>query len=178
MTMPAPADSPLLTAARHWYDAGFAVIPSHPDGSKRPFTNWKEFQSYRPTWEQIEGWLSTGTYTGIGVICGKASGGAELVEIEGPADAAVERLGRVMEAAGAAGLTDLMATVARGCVEQSAGGGLHIFIRVSNGPAKPNTKLAHAGTGPNRHVVAETRGEGGFVIVAPTPGRKGHPEGA
>jgi hypothetical protein len=83
-----------------------------------------------------------------------------------------------MEAAGAAGLTDLMATVARGCVEQSAGGGLHIFLRVSDGPAKPNTKLAHAGTGPNRHVVAETRGEGGFVIVAPTPGRKGHPEGA
>lgn len=178
MTMPAPADSPLIEAARQWYDAGYCVVPSHEDQSKRPFGQWKSYQTYRPTWEELAGWLNSGRYTGIGVICGAASGGAEMVEIEGPGDAAVERLGKVMEAATACGLTELMATVARGCVEQSAGGGLHMFIRLGDGPAKPNTKLGMAGTGPNRHVVAETRGEGGFVIVAPTPGRKGHPEGA
>lgn len=176
--MPATVPDALLTAARAWYDAGFCVVPSHEDGSKRPFGRWKEYQTYRPSWEELEGWLTTGRYSGIGVICGQASGGAEMIEIEGPGDAAVERLGKVMEAATACGLTDLMATVARGCVEQSAGGGLHMFIRLADGPAKPNTKLGMAGTGPNRHVVAETRGEGGFVIVAPTPGRKGHPAGA
>lgn len=167
----------LLTAAREWYDAGFAVIPSHPDGSKRPFGRWRDYQHERPHWSQVESWLSTGTFSGIGVICGRASGDAELVEIEGPATAAVERLGRVMAQAAKYDSTDLMATVARGCVEQSAGGGLHMFIRIIDGPAKPNTKLGMAGTGPNRHVVAETRGEGGFVIVAPTPARKGHAEG-
>ena len=177
MTEPAPSPSPLLTAAREWYDAGFAVIPSHEDGGKRPFGRWKEYAITRPTWAEVEGWLSTGRYSGIGVICGQVSGGVEMVEIEGPAEAAVERLGRVMAAADRYGSRDLMGVVARGCVEQSAGGGLHMFVRIGDGPAKPNTKLAMAGTGPNRHVIAETRGEGGFVIVAPTPARKGHAAG-
>lgn len=173
-----PSPGSLLTAARQWYDAGFCVIPSHEDGSKRPFGRWKDYQEHRPTWEELTGWLSTGRYSGIGVICGAASGGAEMVEIEGPSDAAVERLGRVMRAASMCEMTEQMAVVARGCVEQSAGGGLHMFIRVADGVALPNTKLAMTGTGTGRHVVAETRGEGGFVIVAPTPGRNGHPEGS
>ena len=178
MTEPDPSPaSPLLTAARSWYDAGFAVIPSHEDGGKRPFGRWKEYAVTRPTWAEVEGWLSTGRYSGIGVICGQVSGGVEMVEIEGPAEAAVERLGRVMAAADRYGSRDLMGVVARGCVEQSAGGGLHMFVRIGDGPAKPNTKLAMAGVGPNRHVIAETRGEGGFVIVAPTPARKGHAAG-
>lgn len=173
-----PAADSLIEAARSWFDAGYCVIPSHEDGSKRPFGQWKEYQSTRPSWSQVEGWLSTGRYSGIGVICGAVSGNVELVEIEGPGDRAVERLGRVMARAADAGLVDLIATVARGCVEQSAGGGLHMFARIADGPAKPNTKLAMASTGPNRHVIAETRGEGGFVIVAPTGARKGHPEGS
>jgi hypothetical protein len=175
---PAQHDDPLIRAAWDWFAAGYAVVPSHEDGSKRPFGPWREYQQHRPTWAEVEGWLLTGRYTGIGVITGAVSGNAELVEIEGPADEAVSRLGAVMAAAGMAGLNDLIATVARGCVEQSAGGGLHMFLRVGDGGAKPNTKLAMTGTAPNRRVVAETRGEGGFVIVAPTPARKGHPDGA
>ena len=51
---------------------------------------------------------------------------------------------------------------------------MHLFYRVTDGPALGNTKLAHA----NDKVTAETRGEGGFVVVAPTPGRNGHPDGS
>ena len=43
LTMADPA-SPLLDAARAWHDAGFCVIPSHEDGSKRPFGQWKKYQ--------------------------------------------------------------------------------------------------------------------------------------
>ena len=171
------ADSPLLTAARAWYDAGYAVIPTHEDGSKRPFGQWKEFQHQRPSIDDVEQWMRSGRHTGIGVITGAASAHAELIEIEGPMDAAVERLGRVITLAQdyhTVGMPDLLARIARGCVEQSAGGGLHLFIRVTDGPAKGNTKLAHA----DGKVVSETRGEGGFVVVAPTPARNGHPDGA
>lgn len=176
-----PADHPLLAAAREWHDAGYCVVPSHEDGGKRPFGAWKQYQTERPDWPTVEAWLSSGRYSGIGCIMGAPSGHAEMLEIEGPMDAAVERLGRIVTRAGQyaeVGVPDLLARIARGCVEQSAGGGLHLFIRVTDGPALGNTKLAHIGQGSDRKVIAETRGEGGFVIVAPTPGRKGHPEGA
>jgi hypothetical protein len=173
--MPTPADHPLLTAARDWFDAGFAVIPSHEDGGKRPFGPWKQYQAQRPTWAEIEGWLATGRFTGIGVLTGHASGNVEMVEIEGPTEAAAVAIGRVKAKADELGCADLMDRVFSGCISRSAGDGLHVFVRVADGPAKGNTKLAMSADG---QVIAETRGEGGFVIVAPTPGRKGHREGA
>jgi hypothetical protein len=59
VTAPAP-NLDLLTAARQWYDAGYCVVPSHEDGGKRPFGAWKQYQTERPTWEQVEAWLATG----------------------------------------------------------------------------------------------------------------------
>ena len=173
-----PADHPLLAAARLWFDAGYCVIPSHEDGGKRPMGRWKSYQSERMDWAELQSLLSTGRYSGIGVITGHASSDVEMVEIEGPMADAVTRLNAVISASATfaeIGLDDLLRRVARGCVERSAGDGLHLFIRVTDGPAKGNTKLAMSADG---QVIAETRGEGGFVIVAPTPGRKGHPEGA
>ena len=175
--MTAPDVNPLLSAAKAWFDAGFAVVPSHEDGGKRPYGRWKEFQSQRMGWDELESLLSTDRFTGIGVLTGRASGDVEMLEIEGPPDLAVKRLAKVIAQANdfaAIGIRDLLMRVTMGCVEQSAGGGLHLFIRVSDGVALGNTKLATV----EGKVVAETRGEGGFVIVAPTPGRNGHPEGA
>jgi len=171
------AESPLIEAARAWYDAGFCVIPSHEDGGKRPFGRWKEYQHARPDWETLHAWLSTGRYTGIGVICGVASGNVEMLEIEGPQEPLALRLEAVIalaETMQLAGLKELLARVIHGCAELSAGGGIHVFIRVVDGPAKGNTKLAMDG----EKVLAETRGEGGFVIVAPTSARRGHADGA
>ena len=171
--MPAPDDNELITAARRWYDAGFCVIPSHEDGGKRPFGAWKEYQEQRPDWNKLSGWLGTGKYTGIGLIMGKASGNAEMMEIEGPKVDLAPRLDAVVAQASKykdIGLDDLLKRVILGFSETSAGGGLHIIIRITDGPALGNTKLAHA----DGKVVAETRGEGGFVIVWPTPARTGH----
>lgn len=178
MTAPNEHTHPLLDAARAWYDAGYCVIPSHEDGGKRPFGAWKQYQTERPQWDQVRIWLASGRYTGIGILTGATSGNVEMVEIEGPMTEAVVRLNAVITESdkyAEINLPDLLARIARGCVEQSAGGGLHLFIRVTDGPALPNTKLAHDGTG---KVIAETRGEGGFVVVAPTTARRGHPEGA
>lgn len=180
-TDPSPElTSSLITGARAWYDAGYCVVPTHPDNGKRPFIQWRDFQTERPSWDQVERWLESGQYTGIGVVLGPSSGEAEAIEIEGPLDAAIERLQRVVAKAGEydeINLTDLLSRAARGCVEQSAGGGMHLFIRVTDGPALGNTKLAMRGQGADRKVVSETRGAGGFMVVAPTPGRNGHAEG-
>ena len=173
--MAAPA-SPLLDAARAWYDAGFCVIPSHEDGGKRPFGQWKKYQTERPTWEQLSIWLTSGRYTGIGLIMGQASGNAEMLEIEGPSDLIAGRVSQLFDAArtfdinGDLGLVDLIERVYHGCSEVSAGGGLHMFLRITDGPVPGNTKLAMDAD----KVIAETRGEGGFVIVWPTPARTGH----
>lgn len=182
MTEPNPIN-PLIDAARLWYDAGYCVVPSHEDGGKRPFGRWKDYQNERLPWHELEALLASGRYTGIGVITGTVSNNAEMVEIEGPMDDAIVRLNKVIERAQQyrdldPDIPDLLARVARGCVEQSAGGGLHLFIFITDGPALPNTKLATIPVGSDTKVVAETRGQGGFVIVAPSPGRNGHPDGA
>jgi hypothetical protein len=176
MTVTAPAPNELLTAARQWYDAGYCVVPSHEDGGKRPFGAWKQYQTERPTWEQVEAWLATGRYTGIGVITGAVSGNVEMIELEGPEPDAVQAFHKIR--AKAAGYADIdlagtFAKVGQGCTERSAGGGLHMFVRCTK-PVPGNTKLAADEQG---HVIAETRGEGGFVIVAPTPARSGHGDG-
>jgi len=167
----------LITAAREWYDAGYTVVPTHEDGGKRPFGAWKQYQTERLPWEELHALLETGTYTGIGVLTGSASRNVEMIEIEGPLDLALKRLAKVKAQArdyAQIGVPDLLVRLAAGCAEQSAGGGLHLFYFVSDGPALGNTKLANAGG----KVIAETRGEGGFVVVAPTLGRKGHAEGS
>jgi len=168
----------LLKAARNWYDAGYCVVPSHEDGGKRPAGYWARFQKERPTWQQTEEWITTGNYTGIGVICGEASGNVEMLEIEGPEQDLADRISRIIDLAltkyDSIGLPDLCDRVFHGCAETSAGGGFHVFVRISDGPALGNTKLAMNGD----KVLAETRGQGGFVIVAPTPARKGHRQGS
>lgn len=160
----------LLTAALAWYDAGYCVIPAHEDGSKRPFGPWKQYQHERPTRQQVTDWISSGTYTGIGIICGQASGNVEMIELEHRAVivGSIEFLG---DQARHAGISHIWETVLQGCAEQSGGGGLHMFIRIDNQPVQGNQRLA---ANRDNEVIAETRGEGGFVIVAPTPPRQGH----
>ena len=168
----------LVDAARLWFDAGYCVVPSNEDGGKRPWGRWKEYQQNRLPWNELVALLESGKYTGIGVITGAVSGNAEMIEIEGPNDKAVDRLRQVIESAKGYNdqhTVDLINKLTRGCIENSAGGGLHFFIRVTDGQALPNTNLAKD---PQGKVKSETRGEGGFVIVAPTTGRNGHPEGA
>lgn len=170
-----PLVDDLIEAARRWFDAGFSVIPTHPNGTKRPFGAWKEYQTERMTWEELERLILTGTVTGIGVITGSVSGDLELIEIEGPAEQAKAALQRIREIADTMGCGALLERIIPGCATVSAGGGLHLFIRISDGPALANTKLATRADGT---VLAETRGQGGFAIVAPTTGRAGHPDGS
>lgn len=159
----------ILTAALTLAANGYSVIPLAP-GSKRPgLTSWEQHQRTPAPPEQITAWHETGNLTGIGVVCGAVSGGLELAELEGRA---THKLPELADLADASGLGPLWARVRNGWCELSPNGGIHFLYRVE-GPVAGNTRLARS---PHHEVYAETRGEGGQVVVAPTGGNH-HPTG-
>lgn len=161
----------LLAAALALHEAGCCVVPARPDGTKAPAALWKQYQAQRPATEQIRAWLSNDTYDGFGIICGTVSASLEMLEFEGRAVS--DRLHvSYSETLDAHGLLPLWQRIINGYTEVTPGGGLHILYRV-RGTVRGNTKLARNAAG---EVLIETRGEGGFTIVAPSGGRT-HPTG-
>lgn len=182
----------VLGTALALHAAGISVIPAAIDGSKAPLGAWKRYQTTRMTIQDLEGWFAPG-HPGIGVVTGTISGNLEMLELEGRA-VAEGILPTLMELLTAAGLGDTWSKLTAGYLEQTPSGGLHVFYRVTDGPALGNTKLAerpardHELTEDERRILAEhpgkifrrvlieTRGEGGFVVVAPSHGTT-HPSG-
>lgn len=182
----------LLHAALAFEAAGCSVVPARTDGSKAPAAFWKTYQTQRPTPAELTTWLSDGAHDGIGLICGPVSGGLEMLELEGRAIA--HQLDVQLAAALTDhGLEDLWHRIVAGYLEVTPSGGIHILYRVEGEP-RGNRKLASRpaaaeeladaeravlGRHPDRifpRVLIETRGQGGYVIVAPSAGRT-HPSG-
>jgi putative DNA primase/helicase len=155
------------------YDADLCTVPAAADGTKRPGLNeWKRYQTERPSIEQVLAWFD-GTPQGFGVICGRVSGGLEMLEFEGRARGIYTDFVRASHAAGIGGLVD---RIRDGYEEETPTGGIHWLYRCEQ--ITGNLKLARR-PGPSEHdveVLIETRGEGGFVIVAPSGGTV-HPNG-
>ena len=164
----------ILRTALEFAANGICAVPVATDGSKRPaLTNWKQYQDRLPTPEELLTWFSNAE--GVGVICGTVSGNLEMLELEGRAVADKLHLD-LKEMAHNAGLSDVWDRINNGYVEVTPSGGLHWLYRI-NGEVSGNTKLARRpGENGGVDVLAETRGEGGFVIVAPTNGTC-HPSG-
>lgn len=174
------------TAARQaWLDQGALPLPVAPDGTKRPAVKaWKQFQNpgNRPTPEEL-GRLWRADSDGIGILCGAASGGIEMLELEGVA--VKEGLLPQLQAAFAGhGQGALWHKLMGGYMEITPSGGIHWYYRVQGEPLG-NTKLASRPTTPEERethpgqkirVLIETRGEGGWSVVAPSAGRS-HPTG-
>jgi KaiC/GvpD/RAD55 family RecA-like ATPase len=98
-----------------------------------------------------------------------------MLELEGRAVARKMHLD-IAEIAKNSGLEHLWNKLNSGYVETTPSGGLHWLYRI-DGEVPGNTKLARRpGENGGIDVLAETRGEGGFVIVAPTNGSC-HPSG-
>ncbi|GHA60968.1 hypothetical protein GCM10010330_10930 [Streptomyces tendae] len=184
----------LRASAREMDDAGLCVLPVRPDGSKAPdVRSWTQYKVNRSTPEEHDQWFSDGRRTGIGIVTGAVSGNIELIEFEG---LAVNEgiLAEVAELAHNSGLGDLWEAVTKGWADQSPSGGVHYKVIVEGQPAAGNTKLARrlaredeytpeerqrVAERPNVKIVRvliETRGEGGFVVVAPSHGST-HPSG-
>lgn len=164
----------ILLRALELANQGISVVPVATDGSKRPgISSWKEYQERRPRTDELMTWFADSQ--GVGVICGAVSGNLEMIELEGRAVAEKLHI-ELKELATSSGLGDVWARLNDGYVEMTPSGGLHWLYRI-DGVVPGNTKLARRpGQGDKIDVLAETRGEGGFVIVAPTGGTC-HPSG-
>ena len=174
-TQPDTNNNTMLSAALAFAASGCSVVPASMNGTKAPIKAWKEYQTVRPNAMQIATWYKDGG-TGLGVVTGAVSGNLEMLELEGRA-VADGMLDAVRDIAYAAGLGDIWNVINKGYVELTPSGGLHWLYRIADEPVPGNTKLARRpGENGGVDVLCETRGEGGFVVVAPSHG-KVHPSG-
>jgi hypothetical protein len=181
-------------AAYRWHAAGFSVLPVVETGEKRPDVDrWTHYQREQPTAQQLGQWYNGTGRTGLGVVTGAISGNVEMFELEGRAVTEGARE-RIIPALKAAGVHDVWRKLVNGYVDISPTGGPHFIYRLEDHEVPKNTKVASR---PKRaeelteadrallakypqkvipFVLAETRGEGGFTVVAPSHGTT-HPSG-
>ena len=158
------------TTALGYLDAGIAVVPPREDGTKRPDGTWRQYEHEPPHRDTVARWYAN-PRDGIGAVCGASSGHLEMLELEGRAvDAGLwERLKTAIDNDGLGGV---LARITEGYMERSPSGGIHLLFRVPEG-AKGNQKLART-IDPDTasiEVLIETRGQGGFTILAPSGGK-------
>jgi putative DNA primase/helicase len=177
-----PTQAQLIEAAESWLNGGCSVIPIRADGTKRPLFEWKRFQTERATPEALRLWVEGNPGIGIGVVCGEVSGNLELFELESRAvdEVSMAKIeAAIPEGHPAYEMWDLI-NGDDGFCETTPSGGLHYLYRVSDHSVPGNTKIARrpatvaeleVSPDDKVKVLAETRGEGGYVVVAPSGGR-------
>ncbi|MFD8303209.1 bifunctional DNA primase/polymerase [Streptomyces sp. NPDC059690] len=166
-----------------WHAVGTSVVRATTDGEKRPVGKWTHHQRTRASVEAIRSWFAGG-HPGIGIITGAVSGNLEMLEFEGRAvcDGVFQEFTDICNASG---LMDVLNRIWGGYTEQTPSGGYHFIYRLTGMDVPGNTKLAQRPAteaeladepGNKIKPLIETRGEGGFVITAPSHGPV-HPTG-
>jgi putative DNA primase/helicase len=150
----------VLDAALAAHAAGLSVIDVRADGTKQPVRVWKRFQSERASQRELRSWFARED-VGLGLVLGAVSGNCECLDIE-----SAEAWEAFERAAIDADVGDVLKRVEDGYCEQAPRGGRHLLWRCST--IAGNHKLAVSAAG---DTLIETRGEGGYVIVAPSEGR-------
>ena len=164
-------ENTILEAAREAFNAGLCPIRARVDGTKAPLGEWKRYQTDRPELLEVDSWFAN--WPNLGLVCGQVSQRLECLEFEG---SFLLRIGlnQVLERMRAAGLYEVFSNWVDGYSEVTPGGGLHILVQLEGqGPLPGNTKIAMSTA---NETWIETRGEGGFVVVAPSNGAT-HPSG-
>ena len=173
---------------------GISVLPPREDGTKAPLPEpipetcehpdcvadrsagrlfgWRHRQHRRAGGTIIERWYLDEHHKGIGVVCGQISGGLLLIEFEGRA-VKTGVFDDFLDAAEEGGLGDVVDDIREGYEEESPSEGIHWLI-VCDDPS--TEKLASTQEGSSWAPLIETKGEGGFAIIAPTSGDV-HPSG-
>ena len=143
----------LLEHARALYDAGLNILPALKK-QKRPVGKWKNYVETRPAFSDA---FPTGVqFDALCVVCGKTSGGLEILDFDQKAVAFDDWSRRLSPTC-----SDLLNSLP---VETTQSGGRHIAYRCET--YEGNKKLANDPNG----VTIETRGEGGICLIAPSPG--------
>lgn len=145
-----------MTIAGEYLSKGLSIIPIKMPDKSPTIKSWKEYQSRIPT----DGELKYGD--SIALICGHVSGNVEVVDIDVKNDP--DLIARFQSA-----IDEMQPTIFikpdKFVAQRTASGGLHIIYRCPT--IEGNQKLAKSAGGV---VLVETRGEGGYIAIDPTPG--------
>jgi hypothetical protein len=158
----------MLPTARMYVAAGLSVLPirrgsKRPDGRLLPLVydagedrerpSWSPYESRIATEEELTRWFAGPQPAGVGIIGGAVSGGLGILDLES-ADAFQRWRSNAEVLLGAALLESLPVVL--------TGKGYHVYVRTPDPGG--NRKLAMQ----ERQTIAETRGEGGYVLAPPT----------
>ena len=150
-------------------NSGISIMPIHAHdetlGDKRPALSWKRLQTERLTPTEIDQWFANGDY-GIGVVMGAISNDLMMIELEGRAATHLAELTTLTKDSGLDHLWQRMF----GWCEITPSGGYHWYL-YAPGNTSGNRKLARNAGG---EVIAETRENGGYSVVAPLDGTRFH----
>lgn len=165
------SQSKIIEAALKYAANGFSVIPT--DQNKRSIITWKPYQETIATPEKVKE-MFTDAY-GLAVVCGKVSGGLEVIDVDSKYDLTGTLFEEFIQA-----ITDVAPElVPKLVIATTKGKGYHLYYRCEN--IEGNQKLANRETTEeerkdNPHekvkVLIETRGNLGYIIAAPTEGYK------
>ena len=160
----------LLEWARYYASLGFSVIPVYAvddegvctckkkeqckNAGKHPAVNWQRFTKRKADDEQLVFWFDGMEHThNVGAVTGAVSGNIFVIDVDtGQGKLGMETLDQVQMAH-----DDLPITA----TAKTGSGGKHIFLRAPEGyHVKTDTNLIGKGI--------DVRGEGGFVVMAPS----------
>lgn len=152
--------------------SGCNVLPVKEDGTKAPdVREWTTRQQRMATPDEVKHWFNNGkSRSGLAVITGAISRNLECLDFDD-----VETFDSFRRDASDAGLADELDRIERGYIETSPNG-VHLLWRCD--AIAGSTKLARRPVHPTeaRHTddkvrtLIETKGEGGYVITAPSHG--------
>lgn len=158
----------MLTAAKYYTAQGYSVIPT--GSNKRSLLTWSQYQKTIPTAANIAEEFSHPNAVGLAVICGKVSGGLEVIDVDTKYDLSGDLFDRLCAAIDPAIWSKLY-------IVQTKSGGYHLYYKceVIEGNQKlamrpPTNEELRQNPNTKQVVLIETRGEGGYVIAPPTPG--------
>jgi hypothetical protein len=149
----------MIEIFKQYKAAGLATLPTKADKSPNS-PHWKEGVNDEHLY---------GTSPGIGVVCGKISGGLECIDFDNHFGDAKETISSFMLIEEVREIIERTNPV----IEATMSGGFHMLYRcdVIGGNQKLARKPKQGGNGkwvPD--VIIETRGEGGYFVAAPSPG--------
>jgi hypothetical protein len=154
--------------ALEYLSAGISVVPANLKFKKPALEEWTPFQKVRATEQEADVLFRNGN--GIGVITGNISGNMEILDFDYIEDQKIIRFPewRKIVETEAPGLFEKL------LLEKTPGEGFHVGYRCPEMQIPGNTKLARRKIGVKEDgkdkvkATIETRGEGGFCIVAPS----------
>jgi hypothetical protein len=149
----------MINTALHLLELGLSVIPVKPETKSPTVATWKPYQTTRMTPDQA--FFMFQDVTGIALIGGKVSGNVEIIDFDNHQGDATATLNKFKK----------LVTTTNLIIQSTPSGGYHIIYRCEK--IAGNLKLAQrlVTTG-KPDTIIETRGEGGYALIDPSPNYK------